>query len=238
MAQRRRPSPNRAIPADARDLQLLRTQQNAVFDALARAGLDPREFEWSRDLVVDDWGKGDYISVLTHTPTGHYFVFETRGDFHAEFSPGRTGVIDHVGHIRSWDHMLNCVEGWAERLHEEVGAPDLWAAAVGASPLGAPMDEDPDRPFTKEEQAEAHHLVSAARKHLLGEDEFRKFADEINARFDRLEAAITRSSRWTWFHTAIGVTVSIGTWLHSPDVVRDLFRLFHGGFRKLFRLTG
>ena len=72
---------------------ILPSQKNELYQAIAKAQLDPSEFEWrerpsvnTRDLIV---------SVLIHRPTDFYYLFDFQHDKHwTERSPGAEAGVE------------------------------------------------------------------------------------------------------------------------------------------------
>jgi len=220
------------------DYRLLRSQRNIAFNILARAGLDPCAFIWSDERREGSLFHIDgIVSVLTHEATGHFFEFDTRSSLSfLTFSPGRDAPEEGVT-FKSWPLLWGVVEDWIGFLKREIEAPDLWAAALEASELAdASMAED--KPFTDEEREEARRGIETVRKKLLERGDLQEHTAAINERLDRLEDAIAHSSRWAWFHTAIGVIFTIATACSlSPAVARELFQHLNAVFQGTLRLA-
>ena len=53
-----------------------------------------------------------------------------------------------------WERLTEEFDTWAERLEDEINAPDLWAEAVKTAQLFAPTAEPSDDKFTRAELAE------------------------------------------------------------------------------------
>lgn len=207
---------------------LMRTQQNDVLGELQRKELDPAEFRWTEVTLEQIPMTADeaIVSKLVHTPSGHSFVFDMRGEtFWGTFSPGRERPQEHR-QAGTWTVMQGLIGEWASNLRRETGAPDLWAEISQETNLArAAAAEDDEAAFSAEERARLEHAVEEIKDHLaaLGAAEQQRF-DLVKSELDFLKTSIARMSRRGWLHTAVGVLFSIAVGAgFGPDRAKELF---------------
>lgn len=68
-------------------------------------------------------------------------------------NPGYSFGMDDFA-VEKWKEVMDCFALWAERVHDELEAPDLWAEATKTAKLFASTAEPTDDKFTRTELAE------------------------------------------------------------------------------------
>lgn len=127
---------------------LLRSQRNLFFEMLQEAGINPinateeqSENYYRVDVMVDDVECVFYVSL---SRTDSFEVSTNPG-----YSYGRDDFV-----VEKWEEVVECFASWADRVHNELNAPDLWAEATKNAQLFAGTTEAPDNKFTRAELAE------------------------------------------------------------------------------------
>lgn len=213
------------------DHWLLKTQSNAVIEAIKSAGLDPFEFQWegTRTGLKSAGVGGDVprVPLLRHKPTQAFFTFEFDGKrrtHHAVFSPGDQ-VPEEVQNSGTWENQLIWFTHWLGYLKREYQAPDLWAEFKRQRELaGGELAKVENTPFTPDEQrqieAQLQETKALVRKSFeLTEEQYRA----IEGHFDYLAEAAQHMRRIDWRNAFVGVflTAVVSTLLPG-EVVRDV----------------
>lgn len=84
-----------AITTVSTPCHILKTQGDAVYRRIEKAGLDPAEFEWRETAHQDQAGYigSDYVTdMLVHRPTDAFFLF---GHQDVVCSPGYERLREH-----------------------------------------------------------------------------------------------------------------------------------------------
>lgn len=212
-------------------VDLLRTQKNAVFQAIEEAGLSPVQFTWI-------WDGKDYSSspypVLQHEPSGYYFMFLTPDSsqdyWQFKCYPGRKHAADTDLYSEGWTRIFERVRMWAQDLKVEIDASDLWASAVrlDLSTLAYSV-EDGTKPFT---YAEVEVIRTGLAGLLKRSREIAKVVPEVNVKLEFIEGCITRleqsaqetAPRVDWINQLVGLVLAIAVAAaFSPDKAREFF---------------
>jgi hypothetical protein len=116
---------------------LLKSQRNQFFTILQEAGINPAD-------ATEEQGEEFYrIDVMLDDVNCLFYVSLARIDsFEVSINPGYDyGRSDFV--VEKWEEVMECFAVWAERVHDELNAPDLWAEAARAAQLFAPALSPP-----------------------------------------------------------------------------------------------
>lgn len=206
---------------------VLKTQRNQIIDAIKGRGIDPAEFEWTErrsgrtmELV---------ISVLTHRPTGYYFVFDFRnGRHYIERSPAPDSARDEQ-YPGDWDNARRYVLDWLSILKREIEAPDLWGALTQERALAdaAAVSGMSNTSFTGEEQRQISERLDQIESDLAEIQELNAEQGAfVHQQFEYLREALPRLGRRDWLLTTLGALFSIAVEaVFGPDRARELFRL-------------
>src|SRR4051794_5220723 len=216
---------------------LLRTQEAWIFESLAAAGFDPREFDLADGFTQDNPRPA---AVLTHRPSGFYFAFARhpeRSGYWVEFSPGSDQVIGGYG-TGGWDTLVvPQFPEWLSRLQRELEAPDYWKELAAEREL---VSADPsvgtNAPFTPEEQVQVRRqleevkaLVRASAALTAGQVAL------VEARLDYLAEGATRLGRVDWREAVVGALLGLVIQAAvPPEPVRDVLVTVLRGVAHLF----
>jgi hypothetical protein len=211
-------------------IPLLKSQKNEIFEAIQKAGLDPRDFKWTERKSENNPDQ-DASLALEHRPSGYYYILniDDDNDWWPEYSPG-TEVEIHVAtsELNAWRHKHDSIVRWLNNLNRETAAPDLWAGLVESETLSeaASAKNGDDTPFTPDEIKYIAGAMREIREYIISThdlpDEMKAF---VNDRIGYLEESSKRQDRKAWIHTTIGVlfTIIMGA-AFSADAARELFR--------------
>lgn len=223
-----------------RKMLLLKSQANAVFEAIRGADLDPSEFEWEEiPCTVGSIEEKVIVSELVHKPTRYFFEFGLRSDLpYALYSPDRDGAGPGSAMVGGWAGLRVAFESWVGYLRREVLAPDLWASVSQARQLtdAASTEEPGNAAFRESEQKEISAALHEIKQFLFTTqsltDEHRKF---VTGRLDYLEASSKRMGRKDWFNLTAGVLLSIVVQIGlQSQAASELFRLAGNLLHNLF----
>lgn len=222
--------------------QLLRSQANAVFEAIRSRGLDPSDFEWTEMAYH---APERTIPVLVHRPTGyhyefdsfHYETFTDAGtEYIARFSPGHSDMVEESS-VHGWEGLLSVVGEWLVYLKREIEAPNFWAAVSEEKKLiEASSQEEENRPFNQDELRYIGQQLTEIKEFLFKTQELSESHKQfVTDRLDYLADAAGRVGRVDWKNQLVGVLLGIAmqTALTS-DATRELFRFAWTALGQLF----
>lgn len=207
---------------------LHKTQKNDVFKLIESAGLSPADFDWDTISVYGSpMGLGDAnISTLIHRPTKYFCNFDMRGEFRIKYSPANEAPYEYFAGY-CWEGCLGGVNNWLKYLRREIEAPDLWSIFSTKVSWETEFSEtDQDEVFSNEERKV---LINGIRKIVERLNELQvqgsltaENVTKARENLTRLEIQLETSSRWAWFHTAVGVlfTIIVG---QEPQFARKFF---------------
>jgi hypothetical protein len=210
---------------------LLRSQRNAIFEAIQNVGLEPRDFDWTERHTKYNQGT-KYIKVaLAHRPTDYYFAFnlnEESSTYWPECSPGSDREVNTFGGITDRVNLLGFVRAWLTYLKREFTSPDLWAAISeeGSLTEAAIASDIDETPFTAKETTYISGALREIREYVFATHELSsEMHSFVNERFDYLEKSAKRQGRKAWIHTTIGVlfTIVVGA-AFSSTAASELFQ--------------
>lgn len=127
---------------------LLKSQRNQFFEILQESNINPA-------AAIEEQGEEYYrIDVMVDDVDCLFYVSLARADsFEISMNPGYDyGSSDFA--VEKWEEVMDCFTVWADRVHDELDAPDLWAEAAKSAQLFAPTAEPSDDKFTRTELAE------------------------------------------------------------------------------------
>jgi hypothetical protein len=197
-------------------LPFLRSQRNAIFQAIERAELNPSDFTWERRDYDEMQGivgprTGSPAPVLVHRPTGSYFVF---GVVHAKYSPGKDDA-EAEDFVFDWDQRLTKVREWLKYVKRET-APDLWES-IALTPDAAGI---PHTPFTLAEQKAVLQRLAEINERIAALDALTREQKELlSGELRCIGDASRRMDRAEWLRFAIGSLVTV---LMSADIQRSV----------------
>lgn len=201
---------------------VLNSKRNEVYEQAKARGLNPSEFVWEER--ASKFINHTMVSVLTHRPTGFYYIFDIKGGLHwAEYSPGPEYAIEQIL-IGSWESQFRYVVKWLDYLKIEIESPDIWGAISQESELlDATVSDDDNSPFTKNEKEDIFTGLKEIKQYLI--DAHQINAELVESRLKYLEEATDRLGRKDWinilFSIIIGIILNATV---SPESAREIFR--------------
>ena len=222
---------------------LLRSQRNDVLQMIRESGLDPFNFEWFKvrsSRSIDRLGNGDVISKLKYSGSDYYFLFDFANDLHyCEFSPGEQTLVQRE-FPGSWSAQKASLSRWLAYLEREVREPDLWdhLAAYNIAESDRLSPSVLNAPFSLRELEQIIAAIDQVRSYLASE--FTLAPEQtagLNEKLDYLVDAAKRQGRRDWFHTAIGVILTLAVSLAlSPDQARKVWGILRTGLSGVLQL--
>jgi len=105
-----------------RKLTLLRAQKKRVYEILRETSLEPAEFSWSDERVVDKL----VVSKLKHRDGQHYFQFSScEINAWCIACPGLYRTMEYR-YPKSWEEQEDILRQWAASLRSELDTEDPW----------------------------------------------------------------------------------------------------------------
>lgn len=223
-------------------------QKNAVLEAIKKARLDRREFDWSSVATQSQAiGRGlepFMVPVLLHRPTGFAFLFDVdrNGSHQAIYRPGPQGPTYHADtHV--WSEQLSHVGLWLNDVRENHLAPDLWAALETQQDLIASLsqdDADDNSPFTAPERELIAQQLRELKEQIAQGFELQGAAlNQLEERVEYLIDATARLGRFDWKQALLSQLLSlIVLALLPPEALAAIVQYLTGGFVDLVRGSG
>jgi hypothetical protein len=203
-------------------------QRNAIFEAVAEGGLDPRECTFDYD---EAGGR------VTHVPSRSYFLLEgDAGHYTATAVVGENPPWPSESY--TWGNLEERVRRWAEEVNRDVDTPDLWAELQREREIlpGAQYEDVENTPFSSDEQADIAAQLRQIKEFVrntysLSEEQMRS----LEAKLGNIEAAAGRIGRKDWLLLLYGSMFSvIVTELLPPGAVRSILEMALRGLAHLF----
>lgn len=210
--------------------KLLKSQANAVLNAVQSVGFAPSAFEWTqRSSSVRS--SLENMSCLVHRPSGFYFLFDitARDTHYCSFSPGLDREFEER-HPGDWDGQLQCVSDWLRYVKREVEAPDLWSvlgqqadAMLGDLPAALDSNEQ----FSPDEVGRIAEALREVKSYMAATYELTSDQTvDLSDRLDYLESAASRLGRKDWINLAFGVLTNLAiAAAFNPDAARGLLHI-------------
>ena len=198
---------------------LLRTQKNQILEKIVKLKIDPLDFNFIE--IESGLVRNCKVSKLVHKPTGYYFTFDfTRGNVNEhwiEYFPNLDGK-KRLYSSTNYSNVGGELTVWLAVIKTEIDAPDLWTTILDENKIFelALTPDLGDDLFTQAEQKYISEQLKLTEQriiktHELKPDEIRLLEKQINY----LNDSIKRLGRYTWIHTAIGVSFTIMLGLRS-----------------------
>jgi hypothetical protein len=227
-----RPLQRRALELYAERVRLDKIERNAIFKAIAEAGLDPHDFELDLDP------EGDVDAEIIHPGSESFFTLK--------YAAGGWSGDKRVGDRLPWPYDAYAWTALEERLGYWLGevksyieTPDLWDELRREREMlqAAPAEAVENSPFTPEEQAEIVKRLREIEEYAKGtyalSDSDRQ---ALEARFDYLEEAVGRLCRLDWRNIALGTLFTLAAEaILPPEAVRHLLLML---FQQIVHLFG
>ena len=149
-------------------------------------------------------------------------------------NPGYTFGSDDFA-VEKWEEVMDCFTVWAERVHNELEAPDLWAEVAKTAQLFAPTTEPTDDKFTRAELAEVQGQLRLLQQSFitaaLPEPAWQKLLELTQTAAVKAEGLSKRD----WQNWIIGGFISAITSLAlNPGQASEVLRLVKAAFGGLF----
>ena len=185
--------------------KLLRSQKNAIFEALKTANINHFDIE-----LYD----ADEQFKLVHKASGHFFEINyDTGLFNyaIKYSPGNE-VWSYETKKDLWPNVLSEAKSWASYLGREVSQPDYWSdIVINAKNLSFKSASDAENTaFSEPEKIDIRNKLNQIEgflinNYVLSEESKKLISDKL----DSLELLSDSQGRKDWLHTAIGVSFTI-----------------------------
>jgi hypothetical protein len=189
---------------------LLRSQKKQVYDILRQAGLEPGEFSWSQEQIVERLS----VSRLNYRDGSQYYFQFSSYELNAwcVACPGQFRTMDYQ-YPKNWEEQVGIFRIWATTLQGELETADPWAelARYQVALNGELSAERVNEPIPAVEAEEIGRALGR-----LADTVTRRFALEtepaatFRARLDYLAEAARRQRSRDWVYTTMGVWASLG----------------------------
>lgn len=179
-------------------------------ERIKEADFDPAAFEWIDDS--SDFDPTKMVQSLVHSESRFYFKFDLRNEeFRSVIYPGFSQYVDRPK-CDNWLHQLNFFNNWLDTLRDELNSKDLWEEIGKYQSSIEPhlYQETTNDNFTKEEIEKLLSGIEQVKGYLQEHSTASEYQiDSAIAQLDYLAEAANRQGRKDWFHTCIGVLVTI-----------------------------
>jgi len=220
----------------AEDVQLLKTERNAIFELVTHSGLEVAHFEWGKfdrfeEPIVMHGITYTTVSVLIHVPSQFHYRF---GKYYDQTFPGINERVERrdvfkQGSEYKWKYRITIFQEWLTRLREEIDAPDFWDEIGKAKPLALAAAEMP----AEETFAEKEKLYFAVAVERIEADLHRlnqltaSQSEAIHCGFEEIKAEMNRFGKKDWINNATGLLFNIMVnSAFAPSAARDLYNMF------------
>ena len=186
-----------------RKLTLLRGQKKRVYEILRETSLEPAEFSWSNERIVDKL----VVSKLKHRDGQHYFQFSScEINAWCIACPGLYRTMDYR-YPKSWEEQEDIFRKWAASLRSELDTKDPWQelAKYRLAFDGELLAEVVNEPISAVEADQIALLLGR-----LGDEMIREFslnAEQslaVRAKLDYLAQASRRQRSRDWAYMVLG----------------------------------
>jgi hypothetical protein len=212
---------------------LLRTQKNAIFEAIRAHGHDPGSF------VLENTEQWDGLfASLSHKASRYRFGIKDNGSqgWILVYSPADDKAEAEIG-IGNWPDVMTVFDHWLDLLDRETNAPDLWADYFGRSAGGfvTVLSQDDDGPFSAAEREEIAIRLESVRVYLVQQGISGAALADSEEKLDYLAKAVDRLSRRDWKSIALSVAFQISLQAaFAPEQAKHLFEIMISPVRLLF----
>jgi len=186
-----------------RKLTLLRAQKKRVYEILRETSLEPAEFSWSDERVVDKL----VVSKLKHRDGQHYFQFSScEINAWCVVCPGLYRTMEYR-YPKSWEEQEDILRQWAASLRSELDTEDPWQELAKYRPAldGGLSAEVINEPISADEADQIAQVLVR-----LGDEMTREFslnAEQslaVRAKLDYLAQASRRQRSRDWAYMVLG----------------------------------
>lgn len=184
---------------------LLKSQSNEVYLALAKKGFKASDFAWEEvDSLNYDKRKS---ALLRHTSSQYYFVFDNHGKYYYQCSPSYQSIFES-SQRDSWKGLMSSFNNWVDYLSREVNAPDLWAELPSETELvESTSTENDNSKFNEEESKLIADGMEEIKQYLLTAHKLDP--ELIEGQIKYLVESSERLGRKDWKNALIAVIFSI-----------------------------
>lgn len=198
------------VPLLWKTIRFFAHQKNEILERIKEADFDPAAFEWIDDS--SDFDPTKMVQSLVHSESRFYFKFDLRNEeFRSVIYPGFSQYVDRPK-CDNWLHQLNFFNNWLDTLRDELNSKDLWEEIGKYQSSIEPhlYQETTNDNFTKEEIEKLLSGIEQVKGYLQEHSTASEYQiDSAIAQLDYLAEAANRQGRKDWFHTCIGLLVTI-----------------------------
>ena len=221
-------------------MRLTRLERNKIYEAIARSGADPNEFDFQqRPTEV----------VITHS-SGSTFRFkeEWYGGSYAFAASGYraykvSAVVKDGRDLKqsveeTFDQLIGVINRWADEVSKTVEAPDLWAEIRQGRRLISEIQEtaSENTPFTEDEKRQIAAQLQKIKEQVS--EQFELTSEQIaqvDEKLDEVIEASKRMGRKDWLIYFLGsITALIITATVAAGVGEHIFSMVINGLAHLF----
>jgi hypothetical protein len=207
-------------------------KKNEIFEAIQKAGLDPKEFDVkdadSKVRLEDKWSKSYFI------------IGGDAGRYVGSYGAGDTP--DWPYEVYSWNTLMDRLSRWLKEVKLDLETPDLWQELQReAKLLGNTSNEAVENTrFTADEQKEIVQKLQELAEHVrvtysLSPKQVRVLDEKI----DYVIAATGHLGRIDWRNAFVGAIVGyVLSAAIPPESARSIFLTFITLLRSIAQLFG
>lgn len=196
--------------------RLLRSQKNAIFEALKAANLNHFDF------VVEDTNtffkllhkeSGHYLSITYDLPVWHYGI---------KYSPGDK-KWESEEKVDNWERVFSIIQSWVNYLGRELEHPEFWSQINQETFVLSSSSSSENKLFSDDEKIDIRKKLNQLERFLLENYDLNSENKHfISAKLDKLEQTLESQGRLDWLHTLVGVsfTIIIGIGL-APNQAKE-----------------
>ena len=224
-------------------MKLTRLERNKIYEAIARSGADPNEFDLQERPTE---------AVITHSSGSTLrFTEEEYGGSYAFAMGGYTAykvsaIVKDGRDLKqsieeTFDRLIGVINRWADEVARIAGAPDLWAEMRQGRRLISDIQEkaSENTPFTEDEMRRIAAQFQKIKKQVREQLELTgEQIAQVDEKLDEISEASKRMGRKDWLIYVLGsitaliitatVTAGVGEHIFSM-VTQALIHLFTGG---------
>ena len=215
-------------------MELLLSQTNELFNALAQSAVSPNLFDTSTEH--DKHQSGFFITYKPDDKYKFYVFGGNDGKYVVKYSPGYS-TVEQVAPNTRWKDVVGACSRWAEYLNREISQEDMWdkVKAAVASTIGGSFEVNGKFSIREFEELNSRmiQLKSAVSKLPV----FKEQAATINAKLDHILSHAKDLSKYDWQSMFIGGVWTLLVVMVLPqDINNEIWRLIKQFFNGLILL--